>query len=80
MSLNWCFAGDPGPTSDVTPVSWPREAGGLFVVLKAVFDVLLISRRLFANLCSGTGWSVTMIFGFLEEKHEEKDIERGNVE
>lgn len=45
-------------------------------MLKAVFDALFVSRRLY----SGTGWSVTMIFGFWEEKHEEKDIERGKAE
>ena len=55
------------------------RAGGLFVVLKAVFDVLFVSRRLFASTYSGTGWSVTMIFRFWEEKYEEKDIERGKA-
>ena len=49
-------------------------------MLKAVFDILFVSRRLFANMRSGTGWSVTMIFGFREEEHEEKDIERGEAE
>ena len=49
-------------------------------MLKAVFDTLLVSRRLIANMRSGIGWSVTMIFGFREEEHEEKDIERGEAE
>jgi hypothetical protein len=49
-------------------------------VLKAVFGVLFVSRRLFANMRSGTGWSVTMIFGFREEEQEEKDIERSEAE
>ena len=49
-------------------------------MLKAVFDALFVSRRLFAGMYSGTGWSVTMIFGFWEEKREEKDIERGKAE
>ena len=49
-------------------------------MLEAVFDVLFASRRLFTNMYSGTGWPVTMIFGFWEEKHEEKDIECGKAE
>ena len=49
-------------------------------MLKAVFGILLVSQRLFANMRSGIGWYVTMIFGFRKEEHEEKDIERGEAE